>query len=69
MRKPVIIIMQITDTLILLGLKRIQWNLLIKDTLGLGFCPFNRGCPLFRGYKCIVGIQKQAFGTTTNSVL
>ena len=42
----------------------IQWNLQIKDTLGLGFCPFKRGCPLFRGYKCIVGIQKQAFGTT-----
>ena len=29
---------------------------------------FKRGCPLFRGYECIVGIQKQAFGTT-NSVL
>ena len=25
------------------------------------FCPFKRGCPLFRGYKCI---QKQAFRTT-----
>ena len=38
----------------------------LKDTLGLGFCPFKRSCPLFRGYKCIVGMQ--AFGTT-NSVL
>ena len=26
-----------------------------------------RGCPLFRGYKGIVGIQKQAFGTRTVS--
>ena len=39
-----------------------------RDHIGPGFCPFKRGCPLFRGYKCIVGIQKQAFGTT-NSVL
>ena len=36
----------------------------IKDVLGLVFCTFKRGCPLFRRYKCIVGlIQKQAFGT------
>ena len=28
------------------------------------FCPFKRGCPLFRGYKYIGGMLKQAFGTT-----
>ena len=32
----------------------------------IGFYPFKRGCPLFRGYECIV--CRHAFGTT-NSVL
>ena len=26
--------------------------------------PFKIDCPLLRGYKCIVGMQKQAFGIT-----
>ena len=36
-------------------------------SLRLGFCPFKRSSFKFRGYKCILGIQKQVFGTT-NSV-
>ena len=35
-----------------------------KDTLGLGFCPFKKGCPLFRGYKCI---QNKHLGLRTVS--
>ena len=32
-----------------------------------GFFSFKRGCPLFRDYKCIVGIQNKHFGPQTAS--
>ena len=31
------------------------------------FCLIKRGCPLFRGNKCTVGMQKQAFGNAKAS--
>ena len=47
-------------------LKTIQWNLQInKGRIGI----WDQVLRFFRGYKCILSMQKQAFGTTKFSPL